>query len=184
MRWRRERIRWTSGLKPFRSRPWWSAASSGYGGRRDLKFWSTWVRGLSDHNLEQHRDVGREYLAQGWVEILATLDANAFDSLTGSQRAEIEMRQPHSGQGLDVEVTAELFECAIARVVDDDKGHGKFKIGGAPESLNRVHRRTIAEQRDRLASPPPQGDPDRRGQAEPQSAARTGVESLALEYRQ
>src|SRR5450432_2020417 len=137
-----------------------------------------------DLNLEEHGYVCREDRKQRRVEILAAIDADAFDSVTRGQRAEIEMRQPHPGQQLDVKVTAELFERAIARVVDDDEGDGKSELGGAPQSLNGVHGRAIAEQSDHLASRPRQRDTDRRGQAMAEPAARARMKRLALQYGQ
>src|ERR1700691_1072769 len=118
-----------------------------------------WVRARSlDADFKQHGHLGREYFAKSGVEILAALDADAFDSLTQGQRAEIDMRQPHPGKRLDVEVPPELFECAIARIVDDDEGHGKAKLGRAPKPLDRIHRGAVAEQSDHLASRPSQRD--------------------------
>src|SRR5271165_4264721 len=134
-----------------------------------------------DRDLEQHRRIRREYLEQRGIEVLAAFDADGLDALGGGEAAKIEMRQPHPGQRLDIEVTAEFFERAVAAVVDDDEGDGQLEFGGAPESLNRVHGGSIAEQPDHLAARPRQCHTHRRGQPGAESAAGAGVEGFALE---
>src|SRR5258708_18624904 len=111
----------------------------------DLMTGESLCRGRLNIDLQQHRNLGRKNLLQCSIQILAALDADAFYAVTLSQGEEIEVRQLHARQLVDVEVPAEFFERAVTIVVHDEESDGHAEFRGRPEALDRIHRRPITQ---------------------------------------
>src|SRR6516165_3049726 len=79
------------------------------------------------------------------IKLSAAADAHGLNALRTRQRTEIQVRQTRSRRIRYTEVRRELVEGAIATVVDDHEGNGQCELCGAPQSLDRVHRRAITE---------------------------------------
>ncbi len=101
---------------------------------------------------------------------------------TKSRPLQVGAFQP--GAGGEAEGRRELLQRRVAPVVEDDEGHRQLQLHRAPQRLDRVHRRAVADQRDHARRGPRQGDADGRRQAEAEAAAGHRVEGSALQHRQ
>src|SRR5205823_11891226 len=72
---------------------------------------------------------------------------------------------------------------AIAAVVDYHEGDWQCELRGTPQSLDGVHGRSVAQQRDHPAVGAGEGDTDRRRETVTESAARTRIKGVGLEHR-
>lgn len=126
----------------------------------------------------------RQRIAQHLVQLRCVAHLHRIAALAACQRQKVEVRQLRALE-LVVRPKAEgrrkLLQRRIAPVLQDDEGDGQAQLRGAPQRLDGVHRRAIAQQADDLAARLCQchAHGSRHGIAQPTAAH--GVESLAVQ---